>query len=77
MPNALFKLDDTPTPGLATVKLLGRKNGPEARAVKAMTGFELWNIEVVEVVRPSAAAMKTGARPGQRKSVSAKHLIFQ
>jgi hypothetical protein len=50
--------------------------GPESEAVKAMTGFDLWNIEVLEIVRPSTADMKTSARPGQKKSVSAKHLIF-
>lgn len=77
MTSALFKLDDTKTPGLARVKVLGKETNAQATAVKAATGFDLYRIEVIEVVSPSKASMRTTAEPGQKKVVSAKHLIFE
>ena len=78
--SALFKLDDTEAPGLALVKVLGKQNDAQTAAVKAATGCDLYRdlyrIEVVRIVNPSNASMKTTAKPGQKKTVSAKHLIF-
>jgi len=71
---AIFKLDDTETPGLAKAKVLGKKVGGDASTVKRLTGFDLWSIEVVEVVQPSTTRK---VRPGQQLVVSAKHLIFE
>ena len=72
---ALFKLDDSDNPGQARVKVLQKMVTSEAKAVKAMTGFDLYRVEVLEVTKPSTFA--SNPKPGQKQSVSAKHLTFQ
>ena len=72
---AMFKLDDSDNPGQARVKVLQKLSTTEARAVKAMTGHDVYRIEVLEVTQPSTFA--ANPKPGQKRSVSAKHLTFQ
>ena len=72
---ALFKLDDSDNPGQAEVKVLQKLSTAEAKAVKAVTGHDLYRVEVVAVTKPSTFA--ANPKPGQKQSVSAKHLTFQ
>ena len=72
---ALFKLDDSDNPGQARVKVLQMLSTAQARAVKAMTGYDLYHVEVLEVTKPSTFA--ANPKPGKKLSVSAKHLTFQ
>ena len=72
---ALFQLDDSDNPGQARVKILQKLITSQARAVKAVTGYDLYRVEVLEVTKPSTFA--SNPRPGQKQSVSAKHLTFQ
>ena len=72
---ALFKLDDSSNPGQARVRVIKRLNTGEARATKAVTGYDLYRVEVLEVTKPSSFA--ANPRPGQKRTVSAKHLTFQ
>jgi hypothetical protein len=59
---ATFKLDDTPTPGFAKVKLLGQ--------TKVM-GIQGWRVEVIEIIRPSQFRK---LKVGRKLVVAEKHL---
>ena len=72
---ALFKLDDSDNPGQVEVKVLQKLHTAEAKAVKAMTGHDVYSVEVVAVTKPSTFA--ANPKPGKKQSVSAKHLTFQ
>ena len=72
---ALFNLDDSGNPGQARVKLLQKLDSAQARSVKAFTGHDIYRVEVLEVTKPSTFA--ANPKPGQKRSVSAKHLTFQ
>ena len=76
MTDAIFWLDNTDTPGLATVKILEKKFGVEDAVVQTLTGHDLWRIEIEEVVRPSAVR-RLKLRPGRRMVVSGKYLNFR
>jgi hypothetical protein len=66
---AIYRFDDTEMPGLARVKLL--------KHTRTLLGFKVWQVEVVEIVRPSIATMKSSTKVGQRKEVSEKHLQME
>ena len=72
---ALFKLDDSNDPGQAQVKVLQRLGTAQAKAIKKWTGYDLYRVEIIEVTKPSSCA--ANPKPGQKKSVSEKHLTFQ
>jgi hypothetical protein len=69
---ALFKLDDTDAPGLARVRLLS-----ENTQLAHLLPWKVWKVEVLEVVKPSTARMKSQVRVGARKEVAEKHLIAE
>ena len=69
---ALFKIDDTDDPGLARVKLLS-----ENSKLSNLLPWKVWKVEVLEVVKPSKADMKSLANIGTRKDVGEKHLIAE
>lgn len=77
MTTALFKLDDTADPGLARVRVLRKLATAQAETVKALTGHDIYQCQVMEIVKPSAASVSSGAKPGQKKTISAKHLRFE
>ena len=72
---ALFKLDDSDNPGQAEVKVLRKLSTAEAMADKALTGHDLYRVEIVAVTKPSTFA--ANPKPGQKQNISAKHLTFQ
>jgi hypothetical protein len=69
---ALFKLDDTDDPGLARVRILS-----EDTELAHLLPWKVWKVEVLEVVRPSTARMKSQVKIGSRKKVAEKHLIAE
>ena len=69
---ALFKLDDTDDPGLARVRLLS-----EDTQLAQVLPWKVWKVEVLEVVKPSTARMKSQVKIGTRKEVAEKHLIAE
>ncbi len=73
--NALFKLDDGDNPGWAKVKVLQKLDTAQARAIKAVTGYDLYRVEVLGVEKPSTFA--SNPKPGKKLSVSEKHLKFE
>lgn len=74
---ALFRLDDTEDPGLARVRVLSKSATSEAHIVKALTGHDIYKCEVIEIVKPSTASVSSPAKPGQKKTISDKHLNFE
>ena len=77
MTNALFKLDDTRMPGWVKVKLLGKDTGREAKAIKKALGWDVWKIEMLEIIRPSPIkSLNRGVRSGRKLAVSEVNLIF-
>jgi hypothetical protein len=69
---ALFKLDDTDDPGLARVRILS-----EDTQLAHVLPWKVWKVEVLEVVKPSTARMKSQVKIGTRKEVAEKHLIAE
>ena len=69
---ALFKLDDTDDSGLARVRLLS-----ENTQLSKLLSWKVWKVEVLEVVKPSTARMKSPVKIGTRKEVAEKHLIAE
>ena len=69
---ALFKVDDTDDPGLVRVRLLS-----ENTKLSGVLPWKVWKVEVLEVVKPSSASMKSQARIGARKNVGETHLIAE
>ena len=69
---ALFKVDDTDDPGLVRVRLLS-----ENTKLSGVLPWKVWKVEMLEVVKPSTAEMKSAARIGTRKDVGEKHLIAE
>lgn len=63
---AVFKLDDSQTPGFARVRIMG-----QASVMLKGAQHALWRVEVVEIIRPSTIRR---VRPGQKLNVSEKHL---
>ena len=53
---AMFRLDDGDDPGQAVVKVLKKLNTQQARTIKALTGHDIYRVEVVEVTKPSTFA---------------------
>ena len=71
---AIFKLDDGIDPGEAVVRVLKQLHTQEAQAVKAFTGYDLYQVEVLEIPKPSTFA--ANPKVGTKKKVSARHLRF-
>ncbi len=71
---AIFKLDDGEDPGEAVVRVLKQLHTQEAQAIKGLTGCDLYQVEVLEVLKRSAFA--ANPKVGTKKKVSAKHLRF-
>jgi hypothetical protein len=69
---ALFKLDDTADPGLARVRLLSENTQPSQ-----VLPWKVWKVEVLEVVKPSTASMRSRVKIGARKDIGEKHLIAE
>lgn len=69
---ALFKLDDTDNPGLARVKLL-RENSQLSNVLP----WKVWKAEVLEIVKPSTANMKSRVKVGKRMDVGEKNLLAE
>ena len=69
---ALFKVDDTDDPGLVRVRLLS-----ENVRLSKLLPWKIWKVEMLEVVKPSTAEMKSAAGIGTRKDVGEKHLIAE
>jgi hypothetical protein len=68
MRTAIYKLDDSPEPGLARVRVLGETS-------VAFKGEErtLYRIQVLDIIRPSSLS-DGRVRVGQRRNVSGDHL---
>ncbi len=76
MADAIFWLDNTESPGCATVKVFYKKPTPLDTAVHRMTGHRVWRIEIEEVLKPSAVR-RLKLYPGRRMVVSGQHLGFR
>ena len=76
MADAILWLDNTESPGCATVKVFYKEPTPEDTAVHKMTGHRVWRIEIEEVLKPSAVR-RLKLYPGRRMTVSGKHLGFR
>ena len=70
-----YRLDDSDDPGYALAKVLKKLETPAAKAVKAVYGYEVYRIEILEVVKPSFAGKRL--KPGTKRDISAKHLTVQ
>ncbi len=66
METAIFKLDDSSTPGLAKVELLKQK--------PAIMGRRIFKVRVLEVVKPSTMRR---CKVGQTLDVAESHLEFR
>lgn len=69
---AFYRLDDGDDHGYAVVKVLKQINNAQAKAVKAATGHDLYQVECVDVPKPSSFA--PNPKVGKKKTVSSKLL---
>ena len=72
---AVYRLDDSDNPGEAIVKVIKQLVTAQAQAVKTFTGHDTYQVECVEVTKPSTFA--ANPKPGKRQNVSTKHLTFK
>ena len=71
---AVFRLDDGDNPGEAIVKVHTKLDTQQARTIKAITGYDLYRIEIQEITKPSTFA--ANPKVGKVMAVSEFHLEF-
>lgn len=68
----LFRLDDTANPGLAKVKLI-KKN----ERLSAALPWDIWQVEAIEIVKPSTAKIKSSLKVGGKKELGSRHFVIE
>ncbi len=69
---ATYRLDGGEDPGYAVVKVGKKLNNAQSQAIKAVTGHDLYQVECVEVPKPSTFA--PNPKVGKKETVSSKLL---